>query len=61
MTPPTRALPEEREVISKIRNITGKLPKHHCFSWEVFDSREEYLDYLKKTLKEEKEKRGIVD
>lgn len=61
MTPPTRALPEEREIISEIRNVTGKLPKHHNFSWEIFHSRTEYLEYLKKTLQEEKEKHGITD
>jgi hypothetical protein len=54
-------LPEERAVIVKIIEITGKKPIHTRMNWEVFNSREEYLEYLKKTLQEEKEKRGIVD
>lgn len=61
MTLPIRRLPEERVILSEIKSITGCFPKHDFMDLKVFKSREEYLEYLKKTLKEEKEKRGILD
>lgn len=61
MTLPIKRLPEEMVILGEIRDITGEFPKYSLIDYEVFNSRKEYFKYLKKTLQEEKEKRGITE